>query len=796
MKNKALLLLLCCCFIVLPASARDALNVALEGDVLHIEMTDGNATIDGITANTVSVWYQPNGAKQLPSFALDPVLELELNAQLTQQEGGWLYQLPGIQVAIQASPLQLSFFKDGQLLVQEEVGLFYQDTTRGFRFSLADSEKIMGAGQRVLGMDRRGHRLPLYNRAHYGYTTESSQMYYSLPAIMSSNNYAIVFDNSASGHLDIGHTESSVLQFEAVGGRTAYLVTAGDNLNQVVQHVVTATGKQPLPPRWALGNFASRFGYRNEQEVRDTIAAFEQQDIPVDAVVLDLYWFGPDIKGHMGNLNWDKNAWPEPEKMISDLRAKGVKTVVITEPFILTTSSEWQSAVDSHALAKNHAGDPRRFDFYFGNTGLVDVFDQQAQDWFWQYYEKLAEQGVAGWWGDLGEPEVHPGDSLHTLDGQTVTGDEIHNAYGHQWAKMVYERQLALAPEKRPFVMMRAGFAGTQRYGMIPWTGDVSREWGGLKPQVELALQMGLFGLAYTHSDLGGFAGGEVFDPELYTRWMQFGTFTPVFRPHAQEHIAPEPVFHPDPVKSIARDFIKLRYQLIPYIYSMAYQNSLTGMPLMRPLFMAFEDAALEETQSYMFGDAFWVSPITEPGVTSISATLPPGTWFNFWTKQKVAGSASVQIDAPLEQLPVMVRAGSFVPMVDSQQTLSSYSTETLSVHYYADKSVTESQYSMFDDDGISADSLTPGQHEHMRFTAQFDDALVLSLGSEGDFAGRPQQREIEWVVHGLENPPARVLIDGNPYTLESDIVVWNADQGSLSVSTQVQRQLRLKLEW
>jgi oligosaccharide 4-alpha-D-glucosyltransferase len=307
---------------------------------------------------------------------------------------------------------------------------------------------------------------------------------------------------------------------------------------------------------------------------------------------------------------------------------------------------------------------------------------------------------------------------------------------------------------------------------------------------------MGLFGLAYTHSDLGGFAGGEVFDPELYTRWMQFGTFTPVFRPHAQEHIAPEPVFHPDPVKSIARDFIKLRYQLIPYIYSLAYQNSLTGMPLMRPLFMAFEDAALEETQSYMFGDAFWVSPITDPGVTSISATLPPGTWFNFWTKQKVAGSASVQIDAPLEQLPVMVRAGSFVPMVDSQQTLSSYSTETLSVHYYADKSVTESQYSMFDDDGISADSLTPGQHEHMRFTAQFDDALVLSLGSEGDFAGRPQQREIEWVVHGLENPPARVLIDDNPYTLDSDIVVWNADQGSLSVSTQAQRQLRLKLEW
>ena len=240
----------------------------------------------------------------------------------------------------------------------------------------------------------------------------------------------------------------------------------------------------------------------------------------------------------MGNLQWDNAAFPEPEQMIAQLKQQDVKTVLITEPFILTSSAQWESAVLNDALVKKADGAPYTFDFYFGNTGLVDVFSEAGQDWFWQFYEKLAAQGVAGWWGDLGEPEVHPDDSIHLWDSKPVRAKALHNGYGHQWAKLVYSNLRKLQPETRPFVLMRSGFIGSQRYGMVPWTGDVSRSWGGLAPQVELALQMSIFGLAYTHSDLGGFAGGDAFDPELYTRWLQFGAFTPVFRPHAQDSIA------------------------------------------------------------------------------------------------------------------------------------------------------------------------------------------------------------------------------------------------------------------
>ena len=786
------------CFFVCSHTVVNAevlLSVKHDSGQLTITTNEGLVSIKALTEQSVYVWYQPEKITQLPSFALDPSLQSKVSTQLMKTDSGYRFELPNLAVLVHSDPMTIEYIFEDKSIVSEEVGLFYQDRLRGFRFSLDEQEKILGGGQRVLGMDRRGQRMPLYNRAHYGYTTESSQMYYSLPAIMSEQKYAIIFDNSASGYLDIGYTESNILQFEAIGGRTAYILAAEDNYPRLVEEIVTVTGKQPLPPRWALGNFASRFGYHSEQETLDTIRAFKNQDIPVDTVVLDLYWFGADIKGHMGNLNWDKNAWPQPEKMIAELRQQGIKTVVITEPFILTASSQWQSAVDSQALAKDANGKPKRFDFYFGNTGLVDVFNDAAQEWFWQYYEALAKQGIAGWWGDLGEPEVHPADSVHQWGNITLSGDEIHNAYGHQWAKMVYERQLALSPDNRPFVMMRSGFAGSQRYGMIPWTGDVSREWGGLKSQVELALQMSLFGLAYTHSDLGGFAGGEKFDPELYTRWLQFGVFTPVYRPHAQEHIAPEPVFHDDPVKSTVRDYIKLRYQLMPYIYSMAQENSRTGMPFMRPLFFYDHAATIANTDSYFFGDAFLVTPVTEPGISSVDVALPEGVWFNYWDKQKVNGGSEISVPTSLDQLPILVKAGSFVPMVPELNNLDDYSTTELNIHYYADESVKNASSEVFNDDGVSTKTIENKQYETITLTAQHGDSLTLNFSSTGNFMGMPKKRTVEWIIHGLSTPPKSIQVDGKAFDLNGPMVQWDASVNRLSVRLLAERSSELKIQ-
>lgn len=746
----------------LPAAALEQTvqRVSRSGDSLVLTTDKGSVQLRFLTPEAVEVHYRPQGIEQLPSFAIAGGRSAD-EIWLIDRDGRLEFGTPELRVKIDKAPLHIRFEKNGKPLLAEDGGLQLSGSSRGFRFALQPQEKLMGTGQRVLGMDRRGHKLPLYNKASYGYTTRAEQMYYSVPAVVSSNKYLLLFDNVASGSVDLGKTDRDVLEFSAVDGRTAYVVVTGDSYPDILDNYTTVTGRQPLPPRWAFGNFASRFGYRSEAEVRSTIATFRKTGFPVDAVILDLYWFGPDIKGHMGNLAWDRNTFPNPEGMIADLKKDGVNTILITEPFILTSSKRWQEAVNAGAITPGPDGQPKTFDFYFGNTGLVDVFNPKAQDWFWGIYRGLKKQGVAGWWGDLGEPEVHPGDARHLIG----SGDAVHNAYGHQWAKMVYENALKDTPDERPFNMMRSGFAGSQRYGMMPWTGDVSREWNGLKPQVELSLQMSLLGLAYTHSDLGGFAGGEKFDAEMYIRWLQYGVFQPVYRPHAQDHIASEPVFHEAAVQDVLRPFVNLRYRLLPYNYTLAYQNSMTGMPLMRPLFFSDESkpALIDNAQTYFWGDAFLVTPVTEPGVTAVSVNLPKGVWFDYWSEARIEGGRVYAAPVSLSTIPVLVKAGAFIPMAaDSMRSIAEYDSGKLQLHYFADATVKSATGVMFDDDGKNPNALRDGQFERLDFSAkQRGNSLSITLRRQGDFTGEPKTRQIELVVHNWPAPAKRVQIDG-----------------------------------
>ena len=795
--------LACAGFALFSANALAEVQTAtLENATLTIDTDTNDFKIKALRNNSFQVTYLTDGKgapyANLPSMALPEeatsavTKDIAGDVELEETATTLTLKFNNISAHVDKSTHVISYSVNGKVVAKEQDGLNISDNGVSLSFALDENEKLYGGGQRVLGMDRRGHSMPLYNKAHYGYTTSSNQMYFGLSAVMSSKNYSVLFDNTASGELDIGKTNRDELLFKAQGGRASYIMVLGENLEDTVRSTVAVTGKQPLPPRWLLGNFASRFGYKSQNEVMDVVDAFNTQDIPVDAVVLDLYWFGKDIKGHMGNLSWDTATFPEPEKMISELRAQDVKTVLITEPFILTTSKQWESAVANNALAQNDNGAPYTFDFYFGNTGLVDVFSEAGQDWFWQYYEKLAAQGVAGWWGDLGEPEVHPDDIQHMWQSTKVSGAEVHNAYGHQWAKSVYNNLTELQPDTRPFVLMRSGFLGSQRYGMVPWTGDVSRSWGGLKPQVELALQMSVFGMAYTHSDLGGFAGGETFDPELYTRWLQFGTFSPVFRPHAQDNIAPEPIFHADPVKSIARKFIQLRYDMLPYNYSLAFENALYGTPLMRPVAMAYgESDWFENADSYLWGDGLLVSPVTSANQTVWPTKLPEGVWFDFFSDTKYQGGQTVNYPLSQDNFPVWVKAGSFMPMTKGLSRTEQFDARKIEMHYWHDNSVNSSSYTYYEDDGKNPASVKKGLYTKLLLNASVDDkaALTLTLDSEGSYIGMPKQRDITYVVHGLSEKPQSVSIDGR-----SVPVMWDEKGKTLSLATSCDYQQSVKV--
>lgn len=767
-----------------PKNIRTFESMEKTGTGLRIRTNDGVFDITTFSESAFELAFAPNGETNPPSNAVGTAPQ-KVPAVISDGPKNVEYITNGLALYITKSPFHIEFRYKKKPLFAEEAGYFDSGDYRGFRFQLDDTEQLLGGGERVLGMNRRGKRLQLYNKASYGYEDKAELMYYSMPIAISSKKYMLVFDNGASGYMDLGATRSNVLSFEAVGGRMSYLVVAADQWPELATTFTAVTGRQPMPPRWALGNIASRMGYHSQAEVEEVAEKYLEDNIPLDAIVLDLFWFGPDVKGHLGNFDWYRDSFPEPEKMMANLKKHGVKTVLITEPFILKHTKTFDEATRLELVGKTANGKPYLYDFYFGNTALLDIFKPETKNWFWEIYKKHTLSGVDGWWGDLGEPEMHPDDLLH-VNGRA---DHVHNLYGHEWAKTVFEGFRKDFPQRRPVILMRSGFVGSQRYGMIPWSGDVNRSWRGLKPQVEIALSMGMQGLAYMHSDLGGFAGNYR-SAELYTRWLQYGAFQPVFRTHGQEDVPAEPVFWDDSTKNIVRRYIQLRYSLLPYNYTLLWENSTTGLPMMRPLSYVDNDPALlTNTTTYLWGNDFLVSPVVEKGATSQTVHFPKGaTWLDYWTGQSYTGGQVAQVPVTIQDIPVFVRAGAFVPMSAKQiNSTDDYDPTAVAVHYYHHPDATAGAGTLYEDDGITPDAFTANTYWQVQFTAAFAAGrLTIRQRSFGfDYPGKPRARSIKYVIHGLTAPVKLVKLlskDGKERPIP---VTWKPGDAPLEVYLQ-----------
>ncbi len=720
---------------------------------IEIDVSDGRYQIRIMSDHIIETNFIPKGdSLDLNSHAV--VLKPKKAITESSNKGNRIeFATNGIRVQIDKSPFKISYYYKDRYLVSEREGYVKTDSTEILGFQITPDEVLYGGGERVLGMNRRGHRLQLYNRAHYGYETHSELMNYTMPLVISSKRYMLHFDNPEIGFLDLDSKKDNSIHYETIGGRKTYQVIAADKWNKLMQAYADLTGHQPMPPRWALGNFSSRFGYHSQNEVLKTAGLFRKYKIPLDAIVIDIYWFGPKIKGSMGNLEFYKDSFPQPEKMIKRLKDEKVKTVLVTEPFILTTSKKWKETSKNGYLGKKADGSPYTYDFYFGHTGIVDIYNPDAKKWFWNIYKELTKEGVAGWWGDLCEPEVHPSDLIH----KTGTADQVHNIYGHDWARMICKGYKKDFPDKRPFILMRAGYSGSQRFGMIPWSGDVNRSWGGLQAQPEIILQMGMQGLAYMHSDLGGFAGGDVFDPELYVRWLQYGTFQPIFRPHAQEHIAPEPVFHDYKTRALAKKAIELRYRLLPYNYTLVFENHAYGMPFSRPLF--FEEPEntklLTYSDAYLWGKDMLIAPVLKKGLKEQKVYFPKNNnWFDFYTGEKYEGGKTQLTHLSPDHIPVFVRAGAFIPMTEVVQSTDDYKTDHFQVHYYYDPAMLKSTGYIYNDDGKTPEPLKKHINEYISFQAKNSEKeiqLTMLHKTGSQFKSPP--KKIELVIHEITKP-------------------------------------------
>ena len=789
--NKLFLTLLLFCSAVALAQNTSRKFIASKAtkSVLEISVSDGTYLIKPYSNHIVETTFLPKGEKFNPdSHAV--VLEPEAKGTKYKETKSEIsYSTSGIEVRVEKSPFKISYFFNDKLLLSEKNGYTKKDSTEILDFTIDNTEALYGGGARALGMNRRSNRLRLYNKAQYGYGDRAELLNFTIPMVLSSKIYAVHFDNTAIGYLDLDSKKDNTLAYETISGRKTYQVIAADSWLELIKNYTLLTGTQPLPPLWALGNLSSRFGYHSQAEVEKTIKKFQEDKIPVDAIILDLYWFGKTIQGTMGNLEWDKETFPNPTKMIADLNTKNIKTVLITEPFILTTSSKWKEAVDRKVLATDKFGKAFTYDFYFGNTGIVDIFTREGKDWFWNIYKNLANQGVQGWWGDLGEPEVFPSEA------QTAKGsaDEVHNIYGHSWAKLIADGYQKDFPDVRPFILMRSGYSGSQRYGMLPWSGDVSRSWSGLQSQPEIALEMGMQGIGYMHSDLGGFAG-DYYDNELYIRWLQYGVFQPIFRPHADDAVAPEPVYKDIVTKAKAKKQVELRYQLLPYIYTLAFKNTASGEPLMRPLF--FEEPQnsklLNHSESYLWGNDFLVHPITKPGVTSESIYFPKAdNWFDFHSDEKHAAGSTQTVSVSADHIPVFVRGNAFIPMIATIQNTASYSIKKFDLHFYFDATKSTGSGMLYNDDGKTPDATSKLESEIVYFTSVYKgNQLTLSLNNHVQKKFKAADKNITIIIHNVA--------DVKNVSVKGKNITFNAANNRLEIPVTLEKGMAkdIKIEF
>jgi alpha-glucosidase (family GH31 glycosyl hydrolase) len=453
----------------------------------------------------------------------------------------------------------------------------------------------------------------------------------------------------------------------------------------------------------------------------------------------------------------------------------------------LTTSNRWEEAVENKALALDSIGKPARYDFYFGNTGLVDLYKPEGYDWFKDIYKDLSDMGVNGFWGDLGEPEVHPNWVQHA----TGSAAEVHNIYGHDWAKLVYEVNLEANPNRRPFILMRAGYSGSQRFGMIPWSGDVNRTWGGLQSQPEIALQMGIQGLGYMHSDLGGFAGANL-DDELYTRWLQYGVFQPIYRPHAQEDVPSEPVYRSEDAKNKAKIAIELRYKLLPYNYNLAFENNQNGTPLMRPLFFEEPEKYAENANTYLWGHDFLITPVLFQGQTEVEVTFPStADWFDFYSDEKIEGGQVKTLKTNPNSIPTYVRAGAFILMSQPLQNTKDYKAKDLILHYYHDKDIDESERIFYNDDGSTFEAFEKESYELLEFEAEIERRwLEIDFEAETAENFETNSKNILLKVHNYQRKPKKIKVNGKKVDID-----YQNNTLSIPVFWDTSKELKVRIK-
>lgn len=553
---------------------------------------------------------------------------------------------------------------------------------------MTGTEHFYGLGDKTGFMDKRHYSYEMWNTDNPDpHMDHFKALYKSIPffiTLTDTHVYGIFLDNTCKSYFDMGQESEAYFYFGASGGNLDYYYIAGDSIPQVLQGYTYLTGTCPLPQRWTLGYHQSRWGYMYQEDMEEIVDGMRKLDIPCDAVHFDI-----DYMQDYKVFTWNKSRYHgDPAGYLKKIAAQGFKPVVINDPGVKKEEGYYvyDEGIRNGYFAKTPEGQVYINAVWPGDAAFPDFGNPKVREWWGEKQEFLLKQGVRGIWNDMNEPASFngplPADVVFTDEDHAASHAQIHNVYGHFMAKAAYEG-LKKLDGRRPFVITRACYAGSQKY-TTAWTGDNHSLWAHLQMAIPQLCNLGMSGMPFVGTDVGGF--GSDTTPELLARWVQVGCFSPLFRNHsAIGSRRQEPWQFGSEVLDIYRKYVKLRYQWIPYFYDLFYEEEKTGAPIMRPLVFQYEKDVSARTcnDEFMLGDRILAAPVVCQGMTKRMVYLPEGDWYDYWTDERFTGPAWIVKDAPLDVCPIYVKAGSIIPTMEPMAYVGEKPMDTLILDVY-----------------------------------------------------------------------------------------------------------------
>jgi alpha-glucosidase len=769
-----------------------------------VELHDGDLVMQITALRDDVLRIRASGTGELPEDASWAVLAAARSASVSVSQDG-----DEKAVGFHTASLRVSVDRrNGLMTVTDASGKVLQQDTepmqfngKGFRLAEAmpADEHYFGLGDKTGAFDHREAAFRLWNTDAYGWQESTDPLYKSIPFYLmyrAGVSLGVLIDNTWPSSFDFGKTVGDMVQYRAEGGPANIYIVYGPSAKEVLKSYAWLTGPSPLPPLWTLGFQQSRYSYMTQDRVLQVAERLRKDKIPSDAVYLDI-----DYQEKNRPFTINKDAFPDMAAMVKTLHAEKFHVVAITDLHIAFLPGQdyppFNSGVAGDEFVKNSDGTTYVGKVWPGPSVFPDFTRAQTRGWWGTLYKNLEQIGIDGFWNDMGEPSVFndlktmPCSAVHRIDEpgfakRTATHCEIHNVYGMENSRATFEGQLALKPDVRPFVLTRASYAGGQRYAAT-WTGDNSATWNHLRLTTSMLKNLGLSGFALAGADVGGYAGTPT--PELLTKWIEIAAFQPIDRDHAEKGTGDHEVWANGPAQEdIRRRFIETRYRLLPYLYTVTEEDTHTGLPLLRPLFLEFPDAAadrhpldvdLNTSGEFMVGpDLLVAAPAFEDNSGDYEATLPSRGWYDFWTGKQVAEDQekvqagglqpesalgpvlpAVRVHRELSTLPVFVRPGTILPIEPLVQSTEEQPSGPLTLRVFPGPNCGGHLYQ---DDGTSF-AYKGGEFLRMSFSCQGSGdhgEITIHIGKhEGSYPA--WWKEIAVQVNGLSARPSFVTVNG-----------------------------------